>query len=93
MGQDTETVKVYWEEKKLTFFFRKDSEKFEQAKKKIYQISCEDCEKIYIGETKFTLRKRMEQHKKEVKFGRTSNAIAKHVEESKCQIDWDKTTY
>ena len=53
----------------------------------VYQISCQDCEKIYIGETKFTMRKRIEQHKKDVKFGRMNNTIAKHVEESTHQTD------
>ena len=37
------------------------------------------------------MRKKMEQHMKDVKFGRTSSATAKHVEESVHQIDWDKT--
>ena len=57
----------------------------------LYQISRKDCEKIYIGETKFTVRKRIEQNMKDVKFGRTNNSIANHGEESSRQIDRDKT--
>ena len=56
----------------------------------IYQVNCKDCEKIYIGETKFAMKKRIEQHKKDVNFGRTNNMIAKHVKNSNDQIDWEK---
>ena len=44
---------------------------------------------IYIGETKFTMEKRVQQHKKDVEYGRTANsAIARHTEEFKHEIDW-----
>ena len=38
----------------------------------VYQIRCKECKEIYTGETKFTIRKRME-HTKNVKFEKTSN--------------------
>ena len=48
----------------------------------MYRVNCKDCEKIYIGETKFKMGNRMKQHKKDVEFKRiNNNAIAKHVEE------------
>ena len=50
-------------------------------------------ENIYIDETKFTIRKRMEQHKKDVEFGKKNNTLNKHVEESRRQIAWKITTY
>ena len=57
----------------------------------IYQVNCKDCEKIYIGETKFTMEKRIGQYKMDLKFGRTSNkAIARQVGEYNHQIDWEK---
>ena len=30
----------------------------------VYQINCKECDKIYIGETKFKIGKRKGQHKK-----------------------------
>ena len=91
-GQYTETVKATLGREGINMF-RKGGEKLEQqAKRKgkgkekneenmeegvVYQMSSEDCEKIYIAKTKFTIRKRLEQHKKGVKFGWTSNAIEK----------------
>ena len=47
---------------------------------------------IYIGETKFTMEKRVQQHKKDVEYGRTGNsAIARHTEQFKHKIDWTNT--
>jgi len=40
---------------------------------------------------KFRMRKRIEQHKKDVEYRRTSNSvIVRHVEEFNHEIDWDK---
>ena len=102
MGQYTEEVKAILRREGINMF-RKGSEKLEQPVKKrrkgkekkennrvegvVHQVSCKDCEKIFIGETKFTMRKTIEQHKKDVKFGRMNNTIAKHVEESTHQTD------
>ena len=47
---------------------------------------------IYIGETKFRTEKRVQQHKKDVEYGRTANsAIARHAEQFKHKIDWSNT--
>ena len=47
---------------------------------------------MYIGETKFTMEKRVQQHKKYVEYGRTGNsAIARHTEQFKHRIDWTNT--
>ena len=65
----------------------------EQSKKEeegiIYKIKCKDCHMIYIRETKFTMEKRVQQHKKDVEYSRTGNsAIARHTEKFKHKIDW-----
>ena len=54
----------------------------------VYKVKCKNCEKIYIGESKFRMMKRIRQHKKDVQFRRTSCAIARHVEQFKHEIDW-----
>ena len=49
------------------------------------------CDKIYIGETKFKMKKRIEEHKKYGEFKRIGNsAIPRYVEEFKHEIEWDK---
>ena len=35
-------------------------------KEGVYRIDCEGCEKVYVGETKRALKKRVEEHRKEV---------------------------
>ena len=65
----------------------------EQSKKEeegvIQKIKCKDCHIVYIGETKFTMTKRVQQHKKDVEYGRTGkSAIARHTEQFKHKIDW-----
>ena len=65
--------------------FRKGGEKLERRVKEglgrrkedkeeegvVYKVKCKDCDKIYIGETTFKMKKRIDQHKKDVQFGRT----------------------
>jgi hypothetical protein len=54
----------------------------------VYRVNCKNCNKMYIGETKFKMRKRIKQQKKNIEFKKiNNNAIAKHVEEEEHQID------
>ena len=58
----------------------------------VYKVKCKDCDKIYIGETKFKMMKRTDQRKKDVQFGRTINsAIARHTEQLEHEMDWANT--
>jgi hypothetical protein len=41
---------------------------------------------IYIGETKFKMEKRIQQHKKDVEYERTENSAI--AEQFKHEIDW-----
>ena len=45
----------------------------------VYQINCQECDKMYIGETKFKIGKRMGQHKKDIQFRRENSAVVRHV--------------
>ena len=77
-----------------------ESEKEEKMEKKtresndnneevaVYQINCKECDKIYIGETKFKIGKRMGQHKKDIQFRRENRVVVRHVLELVHQIDW-----
>jgi len=70
---------------------RRGGRRDEEEEGVIYRVDCKDCKKIYIGETKFTIEKRIKQHKKDVEFERVeNNAIAKHVKEKGHRIEWNK---
>ena len=49
----------------------------------IYQVPCFDCGKIYIGESARPLKTRLREHKNDIKFGDTRNAIFNHVNSTK----------
>ena len=55
----------------------------------MYEIPCKDWDKRYIGETGRTLKKRITEHKLEVKRGDTSNGIAVHAWEAQHHVDWE----
>ena len=42
---------------------------------------------MYVGETKFTMKKKMAQYLKDMKFWRTNNTIEKHAEKSGHKTD------
>ena len=46
----------------------------------IYQISCDDCNEIYIGQTKRTIKTRFKEHISHIKYNRpTKSAVASHT--------------
>ena len=51
----------------------------EKKKEVVYQVPCQDCPKVYIGETKRTLKIRISEHKQAVKKGDEKNGIAVHA--------------
>ena len=53
------------------------------------KIDCKDCNKIYTGETKFKLQKRLKTHMKDVQYGRENRAVIKHTTEYSHKIDWE----
>ena len=55
----------------------------------IYEIPCKDCEKLYIGETGRTLKKRVSEHKRAVMKFNMNNGVAAHVHNEDHWIDWE----
>ena len=60
----------------------------EKKKGVVYQIPCNNCDYVYTGESKRTLKVRMTEHKRAVKMSDPNNGIAVHVAKSQHSIDW-----
>ena len=59
----------------------------EKRKEVVYQVPCKDCPKVYIGETKRTLKIRISEHKQAVRR-RDENGITLHVHTTNHNISW-----
>ena len=56
----------------------------------VYQISCRDCDAVYIGETDRSLKTRKRKHIDAVKkFNLKKSALCQHVAENDHFISWD----
>ena len=68
----------------------KDVINFEQKRGLVYQISCRDCNAVYVGETGRSVRTRKREHADAVKtFNTKKSALSQHVMEFDHRIDWD----
>ena len=57
----------------------------------VYEIPCKGCDESYVGETGRGVDVRLKEHRNDVKFHRTSNAIVLHIEKCGHLPDWDGT--
>ena len=76
----------------LSSLFRKpkDAINFEQKRGLVYQISCRDCNAVYVGETERSVRTRKREHADAVKtFNTKKSALSQHVMDFDHRIDWD----
>ena len=76
----------------LSSLFRtsKDAINFEQKRGLVYQISCRDCNAVYVGETGRSVRIRKWKHADAVKtFNTKKSELSQHVMEFDHRIDWD----
>lgn len=55
----------------------------------VYKISCKSCDNFYIGQTGKALEKRIEQHKKCVRYAQGNSGIFVHVSENNHAINWE----
>ena len=49
------------------------------SKAGIYTIPCDNCNKVYIGETQRELKKRLDEHKRDIKNNNPVNALFSHI--------------
>ena len=76
----------------LSSIFRmpKDPIDFEEKRGLVYQISCRDCDAIYIGETRCSVKTRKRKHASAVRnFDLENSALCQHVLEHDHVIDWE----
>ena len=75
----------------LSLIFRKSKDPidFEEKRGLVYQISCRDCDAIYIGETGRSVKIRKREHVSAVRnFDPEKSALCQHVLEHDHVIDW-----
>ena len=73
---------------KSLFNKHKDQPDNEDKQNAIYQIPCQDCEKVYICETSKTIKSRITEHKNAIKREDVRSIPAKHVIENDHRFDW-----
>ena len=76
----------------LSSIFRKPKDviDFEEKRGLVYQISCHDCDSIYIGKTRRSVKTRKREHVSAVRnFDLEKSALCQHVLEHDHVIDWE----
>ena len=68
----------------------KDVINFEQKCGLVYRISCQDCNVVYVGETRRSVKTRKRKHVDLAKtFNIKKSALRQHVMDFDHRIDWD----
>jgi hypothetical protein len=89
---------VFSEKWKVTYQYRnkmgkwlksKSEKDFVKKKGIVYELSCNECSGVYIGESKRKVSCRIREHKKDCVTGNKHNALAEHVQKTNHTIDWD----
>ena len=70
---------------------KKEAEDSSKERSVVYEIPCKGCYQTYVGETGRGVDVRLKEHRSDVKFHRTSNAIVLHIEKCHHLPDWDGT--
>ena len=73
---------------KSLFNKHKDQPNNEDKQNAVYQIPCQDCEKVYISEASKTIKSRITEHKNAIKREDERSLPAKHVTENDHRFDW-----
>ena len=68
----------------------KDAINFEQKRGLVYQISCRNCNAVYVAETGRSFRTRKREHVDLIKtFNTKKSVLSQHVMDFEHRIDWD----
>ena len=58
----------------------------------VYEVPCNDCDHVYIGETGRTLEKRLKEHRSAVKKNDRKNGIGVHAWDTGHQVKWESAS-
>ena len=53
--------------------------KINDTKSGVYYIPCDDCDKIYLGETGRDLKRRLKEHRRDIVYQKPESGVATHV--------------
>ena len=70
---------------------QKGKDPSKQNNKIVYRIPCNDCEKIYIGESRRKRDKRIFEHKTAIRKKDMNSDIVKHILNTQHTMDFTKT--
>ena len=69
----------------------KDQVATEDKSNIVYEIDCSNCEAVYFGESKRSLKSRSDEHRRSVRnCDCDKNEIAKHCREADHNFNWDQ---
>ena len=69
----------------------KDCTKKDELSGMVYQVPCHDCDFIYIGQTKRSLKSRLDEHKRSIKYQRPEkSALCQHTISMDHRINWNE---
>ena len=55
----------------------------------VYKIDCQGCDATFVGQTFCSLKKRIGEHKGDIKYNRESSALALHTMSTQHEINFD----
>ena len=76
--------------RKIGQLVNKNGSKEQTDESLVYKIPCHGCSLPYFGETSRGLKKRISEHKRDLKYHNINNALVKHTQSCQRLPDWEK---
>ena len=86
--QKLDTKLVFSYNNKLTHNLCVNKPKNQEVNNGVYEIPCNTCKKIYVGETGRDLKTRVKEHQKDIKTANENNAMFIHMRDFNQPIDF-----
>lgn len=88
--RNTKSKLTFYNTKSNSKFFGKVKDKIPDTEKSevVYKLDC-DCGHSYIGQTRQRVKKRIEQHKRDIKKFEGKTGLSKHIVDSQHKVNWD----
>ena len=86
--QKLDTKLVFSYKNKLTHNLCVNKPKNQEVNNGVYEIPCNTCKKVYVGETGRDLKTRVKEHQKDIKTANENNAMFIHMRDFDHPIDF-----